>query len=79
MPRQRIWWGLLALCAGPLGLLAQAQPPAADPVKAPAQPSAALLEFIGDWNETERQLIGMEIQVKKSTPQQNPNEVRRAR
>jgi len=47
-------------------------------VKAPEQPSAALLEFIGDWETDERQLIGMDIQVKNTKPLQKPKEERHA-
>jgi hypothetical protein len=36
------------------------------PVKAPDVPSAALLEFIGDWTEDERQLLNMDL--KTATP-----------
>jgi hypothetical protein len=48
-------------------------------VKAPSLPSAALLEFIGDWNEDERLLIGMEHKVELTTPvQTQPKEASRA-
>lgn len=79
MPRLRIWCGLLLLSASPLGHARQpAENPAPIPVSAPEQPSAALLEFIGDWNEDERQLIGMEIKVENSARSKKPEEVRRA-
>lgn len=79
MPSLRIWFGLLVLClASPFALAGQTQKPAPDRVKAPEQPSAALLDFIGDWTEDERQLIGMEKQAKNPTRKQKPKEVRRA-
>ena len=78
MPSLRICFGLMLLCLSPLGFAAQNQLTEANPVKAPEQPSAALLEFIGDWNEDERQLIGMDTKNEKSASQQNPKEVRHA-
>ncbi len=78
MPSLRIWFGLLLMCLSPLGFATEAKQSAPNPVKAPEQPSAALLEFIGDWNEDERQLIGMEIKTDKSTLQQNSKKVRHA-
>ena len=78
MPNQRLWWGVLLLSASPLGFAAQEPLTTPNAVKAPEQPSAALLEFIGDWNENERQLIGMETQVEKSIRKQDTKEVRRA-
>ncbi len=79
MPKLRIWLGLVVLSVSPFGVSAQQQPAAPDAqIKAPEQPSAALLEFIGDWHEDERQLIGMETQAKNITRKQNPKEVRRA-
>lgn len=78
MPNLRIWFGAVVLCASPLGFAAQKQPPAPIPVKAPEQPSAALLEFIGDWEADERRLIGMETKAEKMDRQQKPKEVRRA-
>lgn len=78
MPSLRIWFGALLCCVGPLGFAAQAEPTAPNPVKAPEQPSAALLEFIGDWNEDERQLIGMEKQLQDKTHKQDRKVVRRA-
>ena len=78
MPSLRIWFGLLLMCLSPLGFATEAKQAAPNPVKAPEQPSAALLEFIGDWNEDERQLIGMQIKTEKPSQKQNPKEVRRA-
>jgi len=79
MPSLRIWFGLLAFCVSPVGFAAQAQSAAPDaPIKAPEQPSAALLEFIGDWQEEERELIGMETKAKNIIRKQDPKEVRRA-
>ena len=78
MPNLRIRCGLLLLCFSPLGLAAPAPSPAPTAVKAPEQPSAALLEFIGDWNDDERQLIGMETKAENTNVTQKPNEVRRA-
>ncbi len=78
MPNLRIWCGLLLLCFNPFGFAAPEQTPAPNAVKAPEQPSAALLEFIGDWNNDERQLIGMETQAENPTRKQQPTEVRRA-
>ena len=78
MPSLRICFGLMLMCLSPLGLAAQNASSEPNPVKAPEQPSAALLEFIGDWNEDERQLIGMDTKNEKSAPQQNPKEVRHA-
>lgn len=75
MPRLRIWCGLLLLSVSPLGFTAQEREPAPKPILAPDQPSAALLEFIGDWNEDERQLIGMEEKADKSARTQQPKEV----
>jgi len=78
MPSLRIWCGLLLLSASPLGFAAKTESPAPDLAKAPEQPSAALLEFIGDWSEDERLLIGMEKQADTSTRKPSPKEVRRA-
>ena len=79
MPRLRVWCGLMLLCASPLGRAHQpAQNAVPVPVSAPEQPSAALLEFIGDWNEDERQLIGMENKVEITARSKKPEEVRRA-
>lgn len=75
MPNLQIWCGLLFLVASPVALANQKQPPAPTAVKAPEQPSAALLEFIGDWNEDERQLIGMETQLKNTNQKQDTKEV----
>ena len=75
MPRLRIWCGLFLLSASPLGFAAQPTQATPNPIQAPEQPSAALLEFIGDWNEDERQLIGMEDKVEKSAPTQQPKKV----
>lgn len=78
MPNLRSWFGVLLLCASPLGLAAEGKPAKPAAVKAPEQPSASLLEFIGDWETDERQLIGMDIQVKNTKPQQKPKEERHA-
>ncbi|MES2683280.1 MAG: hypothetical protein V4650_07130 [Pseudomonadota bacterium] len=78
MPSLRICFGLMLMCLSPLGFAAQNASSDANPVKAPEQPSAALLEFIGDWNEDERQLIGMDTKNQKSAPLQDPKEVRSA-
>lgn len=79
MPRLRIWCGFLLLCVSPAGYTAQqSEKPAPTPVSAPELPSAALLEFIGDWNEDERQLIGMENKVENPSRSKKPKEVRRA-
>ncbi len=78
MPKLWPWCGMVFLLASPALLAAQGQPPAPSPVKAPEQPSAALLEFIGDWNEDERQLIGMDIKVEDTSRKQDTKEVRRA-
>ena len=78
MPSLRIWFGLMLMCLSPLGFATEAKQSAPNPVKAPELPSAALLEFIGDWNEDERQLIGMETKNENSTPKQNSKEVRHA-
>lgn len=79
MPSLRIWFGLLLCCLSPLGLAATQQNTSKpNPIKAPEQPSAALLEFIADWSEEERQLIGMETKTKQFTEEQDPKEARRA-
>lgn len=78
MPSLRICFGLLLCCVSLAGLAAQNVQPKPNPVQAPVQPSAALLEFIGDWNEDERQLIGMDKKADKSIRKQNSKEVRRA-
>lgn len=78
MPKLQRWCAVLLFCASPLGLAAEKKPAIPTAVKAPEQPSVALLEFIGDWETDERQLIGMEIQVKNSKPQQKPKEERHA-
>jgi Spy/CpxP family protein refolding chaperone len=78
MPSLRLWCGMLFLCAAPLGYAAQKPAPAPKPVKAPEQPSAALLEFIGDWDEDERRLIGMETHAETLDRKQKTKEVRRA-
>ncbi len=78
MPSLRIWFGLLLMCLSPLGFATEAKRSAPNPVKAPVQPSAALLEFIGDWNEDERQLIGMEIKTEKPPLKQTSKEARHA-
>jgi len=78
MPNLRIWCGLLLALLSPLGFAASESSPASNPVKAPEQPSAALLEFIGDWNDDERQLIGMDTQAETPTRKQNPKEERHA-
>ena len=78
MPNLRIWCGLVLLSASPMGFAAQQPKPAPIPVMAPDQPSAALLEFIGDWEEDERQLIGMETKVDTTGSQQEVKEVRNA-
>lgn len=77
MPNLRPWLGLMFLCVSSTGLAAETQTKPV-PVKAPEQPSALLLEFVGDWETDERQLIGMETKVEKPKPQQNSKEVRRA-
>ena len=63
MPNLRIWCGLVFLSASPCGFAVQNTQPTPTPVKAPEHPSAALLEFIGDWKEDEQQLIGMETKT----------------
>ena len=80
MPSLRIWCGSLLLSAGPCAYAASQPAPAPSAVKAPDQPSASLLEFIGDWNEDELHLIGMEYKVEQpAQPQQpKPREVRNA-
>lgn len=78
MPNLRSWFGVFLICASPFGLAAEKKLATATAVKAPEQPSAALLEFIGDWDTDERQLIGMDIQVKHTKPQQNSKEERHA-
>lgn len=78
MPRLRLWCGWFLLTASPFGFAATEPKPAPVAVKAPEQPSAALLEFIGDWNEEERLLIGMEHKVEVSRTEQQSKEVRRA-
>jgi len=75
MPRVLIWCGLILLSASPAGFAAAPNPPAPKPAQAPEQPSAALLEFVGDWNEDERQLIGMEDKVEQSAVTQQPKKV----
>ncbi len=78
MPKLPAWCGLVLLCVSPFGFAAAETAPAPSTVKAPEQPSAALLEFIGDWNDDERQLIGMETKADKPTHKQNPKEERYA-
>lgn len=78
MPNLRIWCGLVVLSASPYGFAAQNTQPTPIPVKAPEQPSAALLEFIGDWKEDEQQLIGMETKAKNTIRKPDPKEARRA-
>ena len=77
MPSLRLWCGWCLLIASPLGFAATEPKPTPVAVKAPERPSASLLEFIGDWNEDERLLIGMEHTVEVTKPVQ-PKEVRRA-
>lgn len=58
MPRRAIALTLALMLAA----CATAAPTPAPPAKAPAQPNTALLEFIGNWTEDERELLNMDEQ-----------------
>jgi len=66
MPRFGRWFGIGMLLASPMAACATTPMPAQPPLTAPvAPPSAALLEFLGDWNLEERELLNMDTQTEK--------------
>lgn len=63
MPSLRGWLWMIAVIASPW---ASAATPPQPPPAAPAQPNAALLEFLGDWTAEERALLNMEKKADKT-------------
>jgi hypothetical protein len=72
MPKVRVWTLAILVVFSPLGC-ATAPPPKPAPLpRPPAQPSAAFLEFIGDWTDAERELMTMNEKPEKSAPTKKP-------
>jgi hypothetical protein len=65
MPSSRGWFWLVAVVASPLACAAPQPQPQQQPTT-PIQPSAALLEFLGDWSPEERALLNMNKQADKT-------------
>lgn len=58
MPRGACWSFVGSMVLGLYGCAAGASPAErTPPPQPPAQPSAAFLEFIGDWSDAERELM----------------------
>lgn len=55
----RRWSLLLFVLVSPMGWTAEAAPASKPLPKPPVQPSAAFLEFIGEWTDSERELLMM--------------------
>jgi len=73
MPSFGRWVGLGLLLASPMAAHASKPTPTQPPPTAPvAPPSAALLEFLGDWNREERELLNMDSQTDRQAQTASP-------
>lgn len=64
MPSWCRWLWIGVAVASPWACAAT-QPPPSQPPAAPAPPSAALLEFLAEWDREERELLTMDEQQTK--------------
>lgn len=73
MPSFGRWVGIGVLLASPMAAGASTPTPPQPPPTAPvAPPSVALLEFLGDWNREERELLNMDTQTEKQAQPASP-------
>ena len=67
MPKPWQFACLFVVTASPLACAAPAPAPTPPVAQtAPALPNAALLEFVGDWTEQERELLNMDEKTEQS-------------